>query len=124
MRKTRAIVAAVPPSSRLVGAPVRVTFAGPAPALAAHIMHAPAGGLVPRVVDVRAGAEPAGGRPAGAPRAPPAVAALALPAAALEDLPAATLGRGSSAAGCDRVLGAPGEMGVWRARPLPVDDRL
>ena len=52
------------------------------------------------------------------------VVALGLPAATVEDLPATTLGLGASATGCDRVLGAPGATGIWRARPLPVDDRL
>ncbi len=108
-------------------APVRVTFAGPAPGLAAHIMHAPAGGLEPCFLDVRAGAEPAGVRQAIAQGAPHVVVALDVPAEALVDLPAATLGLGPAAAGCDRVLGAPGAPGApgaWRARPLPVDDRL
>jgi hypothetical protein len=101
---------------------VRVTFAGPAPLLSAHIMHAPAAGLEPRFVDVRAGAEPAAAREAIARSAPHVVVALGLAAAALEDLPAATLSLGGE--GGDRVLGAPGQTGVWRARPLPVDDRL
>jgi hypothetical protein len=108
--------------SAAIVAAVRVTFAGPAPLLAAHIMHAPAGGLEPRFVDVRPGAEPAGVREAIARGAPHVVIAHSVPAAALEDLPAATLGLGGD--GCDRVLGAPGQTGVWRARPLPVDDRL
>ncbi|HEX6026015.1 MAG TPA: hypothetical protein VFZ00_28750 [Solirubrobacter sp.] len=103
---------------------MRVTFAGPAPQLAAHIMHAPAGGVEPRLVDVRAGAEPAGVREEILRGAPHAVVALGVPAAALEDLPAVTLGLGESSDGCDRVLGAPGATRVWRARPLPVDDRL
>jgi hypothetical protein len=101
---------------------VRVTFAGPAPLLSAHIMHAPAGGLEPHFVDVRAGAEPAGVREAIARGAPHVVVALGVPAAALAGLPAVTLGLGGE--GCDRVLGTPGQTGVWRSRPLPVDDRL
>jgi len=87
-------------------------------------MHAPAGGLEPRFVDVRAGAEPDSAREAIARGAPHVVVALGVAAEVLTDLPAATLGLGASATGCDRVLGAPGETGVWRARPLPVDDRL
>ena len=106
------------------GAPVRVTFAGPAPAMAAHLPHAPCGGIRPRFVDVRAGAEPDSVRKALAQGAPHAVVALDVPAEALQELPAATLGLGACASGCDRVLGAPGATGVWRARPLPVDDRL
>jgi hypothetical protein len=104
--------------------PVRVTFAGPAPVLAARIPHAPAGGIAPRFVDVRAHAEPGPVREAVAQGAPHVVVALGVPAEALEGLPAATLGVGAGAQGCDRVLGAPGATGVWRARPLPVDDRL
>jgi hypothetical protein len=103
---------------------VRVTFAGPAPVLAARVPHAPSGGIAPRFVDVRAGAEPGGVREAIAQGAPHVVVALSVPAEALDGLPAATLGLGAGAQGCDRVLGAPGATGVWRARPLPVDDRL
>jgi hypothetical protein len=122
--QTAAIVAAVPTSSPPAGAPVRVTFAGPAPLLATHVMHSPAGGLKPRLVDVRPGAEPGPVRELIMQGAPHVVVALGVPGAALEDLPAATLALGASTAGCDRVLGAPGETGVWRARPLPVDDRV
>jgi hypothetical protein len=82
--------------------PLRVTFAGPAPRLAAHALHAPAAGLEPRFVDVRAEAEPRAVRAAIARGAPHVVIAL----------------------GVDPVLGRPGDTGAWRARPLPVDDRL
>jgi hypothetical protein len=85
-------------------------------------MHAPAGGLEPQFVDVRAGAEPAGVREAIARGAPHVVVALGVPAGTLTGLPVATLGLGGD--GADRVVGAPGQTGVWRSRPLPVDDRL
>jgi hypothetical protein len=102
--------------------PLRVTFAGPAPRLAAHALHAPAGGLEPRFVDVRAGAEPRGVRAAVARGAPHVVIALDVDAEALDGL-GAVLTLGDSPAG-DRALGPPGTAGVWRTRPLPVDDRL
>jgi hypothetical protein len=48
-----------------------------------------------------------------------------LAAGALDSLRAATLAVAAGATpGYDRVLGTPGATGVWRARPLPVDDRL
>jgi hypothetical protein len=101
--------------------PLRVTFAGPAPRLAAHALHAPAGGLQPRFVDVRADAEPASVRAAIARGAPHAVIALGVDPEALAGLPAVlTLG----GEGGDRVLAPPGTAGAWRTRPLPVDDRL
>ena len=102
--------------------PLRVTFAGPAPRLAAHALHVPAGGLEPRFVDVRAEAEPRAVRAAIARGAPHVVIALDVDPEALEGLPAATLTLGGD--GGDRVLGRPGDARAWRARPLPVDDRL
>jgi len=102
--------------------PLRVTFPGPAPRLAAHALHVPAGGLEPRFVDVRAEAEPRAVRAAIARGAPHVVIALGVDPEALEGVPAATLTLGGE--GGDRVLGRPGDTGAWRARPLPVDDRL
>ena len=102
--------------------PLRVTFAGPAPRLAAHALHAPAGGLEPRCVDVRAAAEPRTVREAIARGAPHVVIALDVDPEALAGLPAAVLTLDSP--GGDRVLGRPGTTGAWRTRPLPVDDRL
>jgi hypothetical protein len=102
--------------------PLRVTFAGPAPRLLAHALHAPAGGVEPHFVDTRAGAEPRGVREAIARTAPHVVVALDVDPEALTGLSAAVLTLGSP--GGDRVLGPAGTDGVWRTRPLPVDDRL
>ena len=105
--------------------PVRVTFAGPAPRARARTpCTRPAGGIEPRFVDVRAGRRAGAVRGPIARGAPHVVIALGVPAEALEGLRAATLGLGAGAQGFDRVLGAPGATGVWRSRPLPVDDRL
>jgi hypothetical protein len=102
--------------------PLRVTFAGPAPRLAAHALHAPAGGLEPHFADVRADTEPAAVRAAILRHDPHVVVALDVDPEALAGLPAATLTLGGP--GGDRVLGRPGDTAAWRARPLPVDDRL
>jgi hypothetical protein len=101
--------------------PLRVTFAGPAPRLAAHALHTPAGGLEPRFVDVRSEAEPAAVRAAIARGAPHVVVALDVAEEALAGLPTVLTLDGE---GGDRVLGRPGDVRAWRARPLPVDDRL
>jgi hypothetical protein len=132
-----------------LGSPVRVVFAGPEPAFAAHALHAPAGGLEPRFVDVREGAEPTAVRAAIASARPhvvialgPAVAALggdavaATPPAAAASPTAAGLRAVTLAAigprdpippGFHRALRTPGPggaAGAWRSRPLPIDDRL
>jgi hypothetical protein len=99
-----------------------VTFAGPAPRLAAHALHTRAGGLEPHFTDVRAGTEPSAVRAAILRHDPHVVVALDVDPEALAGLPVATLTLG--AAGGDRVLGRPGDTTAWRARPLPVDDRL
>ncbi|MDA0164734.1 hypothetical protein OM076_30985 [Solirubrobacter ginsenosidimutans] len=112
-----------------LGAPVRVAFLGSASGAGAHALHAPANGLQPRFVEVRPGGDP---RAALADFAPHVVIALEpglLAPSALEGVRAATLAVGAPAspdafAGFDRVLGLPGATGVWRSRPLPVDDRL
>jgi len=118
-----------------LGAPLRVAFLGPVPAVAAHALHAPAGALRPRFIDARAGAEPLSLRAALADAAPHVVVALApdtLPPGALDDVRAATLaviGPGArlpDRAAFDRILRTPGagDGGAWRSRPLPIDDGL
>jgi hypothetical protein len=72
------------------GTPVRVVFAGPEPTFAAHALHAPAGGIEPRFVDVREGAEPHAVRAAIASARPHVVIALGPAVAALGGDAAAT----------------------------------
>lgn len=101
-------------------APVRVAFLGPAPATAVHALHAPAGGLAPTFLDVRAGVDPellAAELRALAPHVVVALDPGVVPVEALAGLRAATLAAGP-AEGYDRALG------TWRAMPLPVDDAL
>ncbi len=99
--------------------PLRVAFLGEPTIAAAHVMHDPANGVVPRFFDVRAGADLADFAPdvvvAIAPDGPPAVDAATLAVVGPHD---------PVPDGFDRVLGTPGTAGVWRARPLPIDDRL
>jgi hypothetical protein len=101
-------------------APLRVAFLGPAPTCAVHALHAPAGGLRPTFLDVRADVDPVALATELRALAPHVVVALdpaVVPVSALAGLRAATLAC-SPAAGYDRALG------VWRALPLPVDDAL
>jgi hypothetical protein len=116
-----------------LGAPVRVAFVGPAATSAAHSLHDPVPGVLPRFVDVRADTDPQIVRSVLADAAPHVVIALAseaLPPGALAGVRAATLAvataEGSAPDGFDRVLRTPGAGGAggWRSRPLPVDDRL
>jgi hypothetical protein len=111
-----------------LGAPLRVAFLGAAATSAAHALHEPAGGVEPRFIDVRAGAEPRALRAALADFAPHVVIALApelVPREAIAGVRAATLALGAEPSPLyDRLLGTPGATGVWRARPLPIDDRL
>jgi hypothetical protein len=117
------------------GAPVRVAFAGPAATFSAHALHTAVPGVQPRFVDVRAAADPCGVRALLADAAPHVVVALApelLTPAALQGLNAAVLAVVAPGAPApdprtvDRVLRTPGpgDGARWRARPLPVDDRL
>jgi hypothetical protein len=114
-------------------APVRVAFLGPEATTAAHALHHPVAGMLPRFVDVREGADVRRVRSALAGAAPHVVVALApagLPDGALAGLRAATLAVAApgdpAPHGYDRVLRTPGPEGhgAWRSRPLPVDDRL
>jgi hypothetical protein len=116
-----------------LGAPVRVAFLGPAATTAAHALHDPVAGLLPRFIDVRSPADPRRVRSALAAAAPHVVIALApdaLAPGALAGLRAATLAvagpQAPAPGGFDRVLRTPGTggTGAWRSRPLPVDDRL
>ena len=121
----------LPPS----GAPLRVTFLGPLATVGAHALHLPAGGVEPRFVDARPGAD---ARTLGAAlrdTSPHVVVMLTpdvVPPDALAGLRAATLAVASAgdappdSSAFDRVLRlpGPGEAGRWRSRPLPVDDRL
>jgi hypothetical protein len=115
-----------------LGSPVRVVFAGAESAFATHAQHSAAGGIEPRFVDVREGAEPQAVRAAIAAGRPHVVIALGPAAiAALAGLDAATLaivGPGAALPpGVDRALRTPGPdgaAGAWRSRPLPIDDRL
>jgi hypothetical protein len=102
-----------------LGAPLRVAFLGSASTSGASALHEPANGLEPRFFDLRT-------RPALADFAPHVVVALEpLAPGTLDGVEAARLAVGAGAApGFDRVLGTPGATGVWRTRPLPVDDRL
>jgi hypothetical protein len=101
-----------------LGAPVRVAFLGTASGSGAHALHEPAGGVAPRVGEIRPGATP---------RlddfAPHVVIALEPELLAEPPRGAVTLAVGAGD-GYDRVLGRPGAAGGWRARPLPIDDRL
>jgi hypothetical protein len=114
-------------------APVRVAFLGPAATSAAHALHDPVAGVLPRFIDVRAGADVRRVRSALADAAPHVAVVLApdaVPPDALAGLRAATLAVVPPAIpapeGYDRVLRTPGPDGggAWRSRPLPVDDRL
>ena len=82
-------------------------------------MHEPANGVEPQFFDVRGGASLADFAPhvvvAIAPTSPPDVDAATLAVVGPHD---------TAPEGFDRVLGTPGSTGVWRARPLPIDDRL
>jgi hypothetical protein len=116
------------------GAPLRVTFLGPAATVGAHALHVPAAGLQPRFVDVRAGADAGAMAAALEDSAPHVVVALApdvVPPEALAGVAAATLAVASAGAApdahaFDRVLRTPGpdRAAGWRSRPLPVDDAL
>ena len=109
--------------------PLRVAFLGHPATHGAHALHVPAGGLVPTFVDVREGEDPARARAALAAIAPRAVVWFS-PEHPPEGVRAATLavvGPDEAAPeGFDRVLRTPGPGAdrAWRARPLPVDDRL
>jgi hypothetical protein len=116
-----------------LGAPLRIAFLGPASTTSAHALHDPAGGVLPRFIDVRAGTDARRIRSALSDAAPHVVVALApdaLPAGSLSALRAATLAvaspDGPEPEGFDRVLRTPGPGGAaaWRSRPVPVDDRL
>jgi hypothetical protein len=112
-----------------------VAFLGPAPSAAAHVLHDPAGGILPTFVDIRDGTANGVLEAALADAAPHVVVVMApevLPADALAGVRAVTLAIAGPGAepprdgAFDRVLRTPGpgDGGGWRARPLPVDDRL
>jgi hypothetical protein len=110
-----------------LGAPVRVAFAGAAGTFAPHAQHVRAGGIDPSFLHVGPGATAATVRAQLESFAPHVLVAFA-PAAALTEvaqgMDAVTLAvHAPPDAPFDRVLAAPGGDG-WRARPLPVDDRL
>jgi hypothetical protein len=119
-----------------LGAPVRVAFLGPAATTAGHALHAPAPGVLPRFIDVRAGGDPRALRATLADAAPHVAVVLApelVAPEALTGLRAVTLAVAAPGADqppprdYDRVLltPGPGDGGwAWRSRPLPVDDRL
>jgi hypothetical protein len=90
----------------------RVAFLGPPATVGAHALHSPAGGLEPRFVDVRAGTEAERVRAA---LAHAHVAVVLAP----DVLPAGALDGFSGA-----VVSVDAVGGLWRGRPLPVDDRL
>jgi hypothetical protein len=104
------------------GAPVRVVFLGPEATTGAHALHRPAGPLRPTFLDVRPGGDPGAALARAAPHLVVVLAPDVVPADVLAGLDAVKLAVGAppDPAAYDRVLGEDG----WRARPLPVDDRL
>jgi hypothetical protein len=101
-------------------APIRVAFLGSAATAGVHALHTPAGGLEPMFIDVRPGMPPGKVRARLDREAAEVIVALepkALPTGALDGLPAAKLAVGPGN-GFDR------QLGTWRSRPLPVDDRV
>ena len=120
---------ALPP----VGAALRVAFVGSYRDFDACVLHAHAGGLEPTFIDHRRDGDLRELRAALSAVSPHVVVVLdaqTVPAALLEELRAATLGilageRGD-VGGYDR-LASPGPTDapdLWRAFPLPVDDRM
>jgi hypothetical protein len=92
----------------------RVAFLGPPASVGAHGLHSPAGGLEPSFIDVRAGAD--------AERVLATLAHVAADVAVVlapEVLPEGTLDGFSGS-----VVMVDASNGLWRGRPLPIDDRL